>query len=97
MLIFGGYLSTNTSAGSASENTAYLRGLCHHIIVKPASEDTTYDITITNPAGVIIYHRRSETGVLSELTKIPVLGIYTISILNSTKDENFIIQTICEE
>jgi len=97
MLIHGGQLDITTASGTASANTKYLRGLCHHIVVKPTSETTTYDIKIVSPAGVTIYERLSEVGTLSDLETIPVLGIYTITISNSTADEAFIIQTICQE
>ena len=97
MLIYGGQLNITTASGTASENSKYLRGLCHHIIVKPATETTTYDIKIVNPAGATIYERLSEVGTLSDLETIPVLGIYTITISNSTADEAFIIQMLCQE
>ena len=97
MLIFGGQLNITTSSGTSSENTVYLRGICHHIIAKPTTETTEYDISITNPAGAVIYERLDEVGTLSEFITIPMLGKYTITINNSTADEAFIIQTLCQE
>jgi hypothetical protein len=97
MLIHGGRLDLTTASSTASGNTKYLRGLCHHVIVQPDTETTTYDIKIVNPNGVCIYERLSEVGTLSDLETIPVLGIYTITISNSTADEAFIIQLVCSE
>ncbi len=97
MLIFGGQLNITTASGIGATNTVYLRGLCHHIIVKPATETTEYDVSIVNPAGATIFERIDETGTLSEITSIPLLGIYTITISNSTTDELFLIQTLCME
>ena len=97
MLIYTGYLSENTVLGEASVNTQSIRGLCRHVIVKPATETTTYDISITNPVDAKIYERTSETGTLSELTSIPIQGTYTINITNATADETFIVELICEE
>ena len=97
MLISSGQLNITVSGAEGSENTNYIRGLCHHIVAKPDTETTQYDISITNPAGAKIYERLSETGTLSELVTIPVLGVYTVAIANSTKDENFIVQIICQE
>lgn len=97
MLIYGGQLNITTHAGSGSANTLYLRGLCHHIIVKPFSDSTEYDFQIINPAGAVIYQRTDEIGTLSELVTIPMLGIYTINIFNSTTDELFVVQTLCQE
>ena len=97
MLIFGGQLIITTSSGTGSGNTVYLRGLCYHVVVKPTTETTEYDIKITNPAGAVIYERPDEVGTLSEFVTIPMLGKYTITIANSTADEAFIIQTLCQE
>lgn len=97
MLIFNGQLNITTERATGSANTQSLRGLCHQIVVKPATETTEYDIKIVNPAGATVYERVNETGTLSELLSLPVLGIYTITISNSTRDELFLIETICEE
>jgi len=97
MLIYDGQLNITTASGTGSANTIHIRGLCRHVIVKPATESTIYDISIVNPAGATIYSRSSEVGTLSELTSIPVLGIYTVTISNSTVDESFVVQLVCEE
>ena len=97
MLISSGQFTVTTAAGSATANTVDTRGLCHHIVVKPETETTVYDIEIVNPAGATIYERTSETGTLSELTSTPLRGIYTVSISNATADEDFIIQLIIQE
>lgn len=97
MLIYNGQINTTTASGSASENTKHIRGLFRHLVIKPTTETTRYNLSIVNPAGAEIYYRTSETGTLSEILDIPVLGVYTISISSATKDEAFIIQTIIEE
>ena len=97
MLINPGFISGTTSNGELEVNTQYIRGLCRNIIINPASESTTYDVNITNGNDIIVYERLSETGTLSEIIQLPVLGVYTITISDSTKDELFKIQLICEE
>jgi hypothetical protein len=97
MLIDTQKLTPTITSGAGSGNTAPIRGLLKHIIVKPTTETTTYDVSIVNPLGAKIYERLSETGTLSELTDIPVNGIYTISIANSTVDEIITIQAITRE
>ncbi len=97
MLISGGQMTISVSGGSGTANTQYIRGIVRHILVKPSNENAQYSVSIVNPAGIKIYERTSETGTLSELTTIPVLGIYTVSITFSTSDGSFITQLICQE
>ena len=97
MLIDTQKISGVASAGSFSGNTSHIRGLIKHIIVKPANETTTYNISIVNPSGIEIYYRTSETGTLTELTDTPANGIFTASISSATADELFIIELVTQE
>lgn len=97
MLIHQEKIQLTTSSGSASINSDNIRGICHHIIVKPTTSNTQYNITITNSDSIIIYERTSEIGLLSELLTLPIRGIYTIAISSATNDELFNIQLIIQE
>jgi len=96
MLISSGQINITTLSGSASANTASIRGLLRNVVVKPTTESTIYDIKIINQAGATIYERTSETGTLSEINEIPIIGMYTVTISNATRDEDFLIQLISE-
>lgn len=97
MLIHSEQLEGTCATGTFSINTANLRGLCHQIVVKPTTESTVYSIKITNAASAVIYDRVSETGTLSELISLPLRGIYTVTVYDSTVNEDFTIQVIIEE
>lgn len=97
MLIHSEQLDGTCAAGTFSVNTSNLRGLCHHFIVKPTTESTIYSVKILNAAGATIYDRVSETGTLSELTRLPLRGIYTVTVYDSTVNEDFTIQIVIEE
>ena len=97
MLISTKQIVETTSSGIILKNTNALRGLCHQIIVYPESDDTIYDIYMTNNAGAVVYERTSEVGTMSEFITMPVLGVYTIKIENATKDEQFKIQLCIQE
>lgn len=97
MLVHTEQLSGTCAAGTFSVNTAFLRGLCHHIVVKPATETTIYNVKIVNSISATIYDRISEAGTLSESILIPLRGIYTVTIYSSTVDEPFTIQLNIEE
>lgn len=97
MRIYNAKLTGATVGGLFQGNLTHLNCLCQNIIVTPTTASTTYDVKIINPDNSVIYERTSETGTLSEVTAIPLLGTYTISILNATADENFIICLVSRE
>lgn len=97
MIIHIDKLTINTIAGEGSVNTSEFRGICHNLLVKSASVDTSFDISITDQDDITIYERISEQGEISEITVIPLRGIYTVSILNATKDEKFTIKLVIKE
>ena len=78
------------SSGSASE-TFTTQGICYQIIVKPETASTQYDIQLIDFNSLVVYKRASEVGTLNDLTSLPLSGTYTVSIDNSTVDEDFII------
>lgn len=97
MLIHPEQVKLTTAAGVASGNTQKLNGIVYEILVKPATASTTYDITMTDSSGVVVYERLSETGTLAEVNTLPVWGVYTISLANATANELFIIKLMMEE
>jgi len=92
MLIHPEQLKLTTATGAASGNTQKLMGVVLGIHVKPATETTAYTITITNPSGIVVVERTGETGTLSEISSLPVNGIYTIAITGATRDELFLVE-----
>lgn len=89
---------TGTAAsGTFSVNTQKLNGILRQVVAKPATGTTIYDISITNPDSSTIYERTSETGNLAEEVALPIYGIHTVLVTNSTVDEAFEIQLIIED
>lgn len=97
MLIHTEQLEGTAVSGTFALNTPNMRGLCHNFVVKPETEITIWSIKIENAAAAVVYERTSETGTLSELISLPLRGIYTVTIYDSTVDEDFIIQFNVEE
>lgn len=97
MRICNGKLSGETVGGEFSGNLTHQNCLCQNVIVKPETETTQYTIQIINPDDVLIYERIGETGTLSETVSIPLLGTYTINILNATADEGFFTCLVARE
>lgn len=77
------------SAGSLTVNTSSLfYCLLKHLVVKPATETTEYNISITDESNVVIYSRDT-AGTLREQMDIPIRGVLTVAISSATVDENF--------
>jgi hypothetical protein len=97
MRIYNGKIVGTASSGTFSANLTNLNCLCHNIIIKPATETTQYSFKIINPDSAVIFDRVSETGTLSEVTTMPLYGTYTLTIYDSTVDEEFIINLVSRE
>lgn len=98
MVIHTEKLSGTASAGTFAVNTiSNLCGLLRTIIIKPTTATTQYDITITNSDSMDIYSSKSIVGNSSDEVQIPLRGIFTITITNSTADEAFTIHLALQE
>lgn len=97
MLIHPEKVSLTTVLGAASGNTQNLNGIVYEILVKPTTSTTTYDITLTDSSGVVIFEQLSETGTLNEVNMLPVWGVYTISLANATANEAFLVKLMMHE
>lgn len=76
-----------TPDGGSVSDTFSATGLCHQILVKPATASTQYDISLTDSASVVVFKRTSEVGTMNELITLPLAGAYTFAIDNATVDE----------
>lgn len=97
MIIHQEKVRITPSAGDGSDNTLSVMGLCYQVVVKPVTETTQYDIKIIGQNDVLIFHRTSETGTISEFVMMPLRGIYTIQLENSTVDEEFLVTLAIQE
>ena len=97
MIIHNSIIEGTTSGGELTDNTKSIMGVCYHVMVKPETETTVYNISITNSNDIKMYERLSETGTLSELVTMPMRGISTVSISSATADEDFVIQLSLQE
>ena len=87
-----------TAVSSAiSFNTDVFRGICHRIFVEPATATTTYDITITDENGVVIYSDDGLKGKINDSTPQSMSGIYTVAIATASADELFTFQFEVEQ
>ena len=87
MLINKNYVSATPSSGSWSANTPDFSGaILLQIIVKPATNSTTFDFSLTDDNGVAVIDEVGITGELNRQVYIPLRGIYTKTIANSADE-----------
>lgn len=87
-------ISQTTSSGTWSFNTLKISaGLCKEIYVKSATAATTFDFKMVDDKSNIIYDtaelEKTATGKLYDFRGIPMRGIYTLTVHNSSADEAF--------
>ena len=82
---------SQTAASAAwSFNTEEFKGaLLRHIVIKAASTDTTFTITLTDDKSNVVYDSGVATGTLRAEVAIPVRGVYTVATADSSADEAF--------
>ena len=91
MLINSLLISQTAASGAWSFNTQKLvSSLIRQIIVKAATSTTTFDFTITDNNNNIVYTTDTKaTGTLRVELTIPISGICTFAVANSSVDEAF--------
>ena len=90
--------ATNTAVGGTfSYNTRHIHGILGQILVKQATATTVYDIKIVDSKGMTILEETSEAEPMAYETRIPVRGIYTVTVSNSLRNEEFLTDLIIEE
>ena len=77
------------SSGSGSVSLVIAHAVLGEIVITSANSSTTFDVTITNAKGVVVYDDQSNIGTLRETVTIPMRGVATLAIYNSSADEAF--------
>jgi len=68
------------------------------VLVSPATQTTTWDISITDAKSFLIYKRTNRVGDLAEPLAIPVvMGAMTVAIANASADEAFEVRLMIEQ
>jgi hypothetical protein len=65
-----------------------LRGNLEQLSVNPSSNTTTYDVTLTDDTGTIVYSRMGNTGTSVDDSKIGVYGKYTFNASNASSSND---------
>lgn len=85
-------------SGEWSGNTLHVPGgIASHLLIKSTSSSTVFDCSITDSDDNVIFKRSDVIGLLNEILELPVLGVCTLAITNSTVDENFNLKLMVKE
>jgi len=78
-------ISQTASSGAWSTNTERFTGVdLRQIIIKATTATTTFDFSITDEKSNVVYEKEGNTGTLNELLYLPMRGIYTLAVANSS-------------
>ena len=99
MLIHPILISQTAASGTWSFNTAKLTSaILKQIVVKAATATTTFDFQIIDDNSLIVFDTNTPaTGILRQELELPLKGICTIKVLNSSVDEAFTGKIMCLE
>jgi hypothetical protein len=90
MLVYRFEAFPTTIAGEWQDNSLSIAGsYLSQLYVRSASALTTFDVHVIDYAGRTIRKFITCTEVLNDITDVPVTGIVTIKILNSSVDEPY--------
>ena len=98
MLVHKDRLTGTTSSGALTLTSSRFCGvLCSQIMVAPATSSTTYDLSITDSDSDTVFDDFNVEGTLLREVRIPMSGVYTITISNASADEAFVVKFGTEE
>lgn len=89
--------TVSTSSGSASQTIIAGGNICYDIFVKAATSSTTFDVSLTDIYGNVVYTRNDITGELSEQLQKLTYGNWTLNISGASADESFKILLLFRE
>jgi hypothetical protein len=88
-----------TAGGVWSGNSPLLTGYMVGVRVKPATESTQYDISITDKDGYVIFERKGIKGTMQTYIAngpIPIRSVVTVALANATAAETFNLDLIMD-
>ena len=82
--------SFTTASGTANDTLMIQGGILNQVILSPTTGTTTYDVSITNQRGVVVYDLDNITGdLLDSDIGIAMSQNATLTVSNASADEVF--------
>ena len=83
--------TVTVASGVWSGNTQKVMGILLHVVVQATTATTTFDFSLTDEDDITIKSWVGITDELNEEVYIPLAGVYTLAIANSSADEAFVV------
>jgi hypothetical protein len=77
----------STILGELSQEFVTNNAILKQVIIKPATESTTFDFSLVDKNGNVTYEETNCSGTFNELVEIPLYGNTLLNISNSSRDE----------
>ena len=99
MLVHKHRISILTSSGIGSANTLKFNGAeLSQVFAKSTTATTNYDVLLEDEDGDIVYEALNvENEYRDDVVDLPLRGVYTIRLRNSSVDENIIVKLMVKE
>lgn len=82
-------LSIAVSSGSGTGTIQQSWDICRRIRVIPPSESYTFDVTVLDASGTLVWQRTGWVGSLSEVQELSLGICRTVSIANASNDGTY--------
>jgi len=79
------YLKQPTAGAVSWNSYGEYRGILGQLTINPSVSTTTYNFSLTADTGAVVYNKKGIKGVYVDDSKIPLYGIYTMAIANSSE------------
>lgn len=82
---------TSASGAWSFNSPRFSSAILKQIVLKAATAQTTFTLTITNEFGDVVYtNDTAATGTLRQEMDVPLKGIHTIAVSSASADELFV-------
>jgi len=98
MILRERYIRQPINGDSSWNSNSDFSGVLQQLIVNPSAAATTYDFSMTNDLGDVVYDKKGLKGTFIDDSKLGLFGIYTMDIANaSDSTKSFSISLIWRE
>lgn len=93
-MIFRERFLKQPTAGAVSWNVGYIKGTIGQVSINPSATGTTYNFTLTDDVGNVVYIKKGKKGTYVDDSKVEGYGIYTANIASASASNRTWITTL---
>jgi hypothetical protein len=85
-------LNVSVSSGAGSGTISQIWSICRRLRIIPPAETDSYDVSITDGDGHIIFKREAQVGTLSEAIELSLGIAKTVTFANATANGTYAVK-----